>query len=134
MKKADITNSSELFFYKAQVDFNSAKALLELFEAGKIEIDMEKINFDLQQSVEKLLKSLLAKKSVAIPKVHDIKYLIDKCKQNNIPLIDNIQELIELNEYAVEGRYCIICDDIQESYGYLELTHQLLQFVEEQIQ
>jgi len=133
MKKDEIKNSSDMFFYKAQIDFNSAKALLELFEDGKIEIDLEKINFDLQQSVEKLLKSLLAKNNIEVPKVHDIDFLIKKCHQNNINLIGHSQELIELSDYAVEGRYDIICDDIDDSYSYIKLTEELLHFVKEEI-
>ena len=35
-------------------------------------------------------------------------------------------ELIELNEYAVEGRYSIIHDDINESGKYIEIIENLV--------
>jgi len=52
-----------LFLYKALVDLNSGKYLLEAFNSNKIEIDIEKIYFELQQSAEKLLKSILCTKT-----------------------------------------------------------------------
>jgi len=130
MKQNDITNSSELFFYKARVDFNSAKILFELFEKGEIDIDIEKIYFDLQQSTEKLLKSMLSRYSIRVPKTHDISELIEICSDNSISLIDDIDVLIELSDYAVDGRYSIICDDISDSSLYFELVERLLLDIE----
>ena len=49
----------EILFKKATVDFNSAKVILYSFEKGTIELDMEVVFFHLQQSSEKLIKSLL---------------------------------------------------------------------------
>ena len=42
------------------------------FNTDEIEIDIEKIYFELQQSGEKLLKSMLSKKAIRFPKSHDI--------------------------------------------------------------
>jgi len=60
MNKSEIKNSADMFLYKAIVDLNSAKYLLEAFNDDKIDIDIEKIYFELQQSAEKLLKSILS--------------------------------------------------------------------------
>lgn len=43
MKKSDIHNSADLFLYKAIIDLNSAKYLLNGFNEDNIEIDMDKI-------------------------------------------------------------------------------------------
>jgi len=126
MNKSDIKNSADLFLYKAIVDLNSGKYLLEAFNADEIEIDIEKIYFELQQSGEKLLKSMLSKKAIRFPKSHDIEQIIELCKENNICLIEDIECLIELNDYAVEGRYSIIHDDINEADRYIVVLERLI--------
>jgi len=126
MNKNDIKNSSDMFLYKAQIDLNSAKYLLEAFNEDKIDIDIEKIYFDLQQSAEKILKSILSKHQIEFTKTHDIEVLIDKCESHNIPLIKNIEILIELSDFAVEGRYSIIHDDMNEAQTYINILERLL--------
>jgi len=51
MKKDDIKNSAGMFLYKAIIDFNSGKALYKLFENDEIDIDIEKVYFDFQQTI-----------------------------------------------------------------------------------
>jgi len=126
MKKSEIKNSAELFLYKANVDLKSAKYLLDGYENDLIDIDIEKIYFELQQCAEKSLKSILTKNNIKFNKTNDIEYLIDKCNENNIELIEEIEELIELSDYAVEGRYSIIHDDINESNKYIKILDILL--------
>ncbi len=126
MDKSKITNSAEMFTYKAIIDLNSAKCLLQAFNDDAIEIDIEKIYFELQQSAEKYLKALLSKQSVDVPKSHDIEQLIIICEKHNIVLHPDITSLIELSDYAVEGRYSIIHDDLNESDKYIALLETLL--------
>ncbi len=133
MKKDEIKNSSDLLLYKAIIDFNSAKALMNLFEREEIEIDIEKIYFDLQQSTEKAIKSILSKHGIKYKRIHDIEELIAICNDNNIQLIENIDTLIDLSDYAVEGRYDIICDDIEDSHIYFELIERLIEFIKQDI-
>ena len=133
MKKSDIKNSVDMFLYKAIVDFNSGKCLLDNFENNNIEIDIEKIYFDFQQSVEKLLKALITHNGIAIKKTHDLEELIDICSQNNIDLIENIEQFIDLNEYAVEGRYDIICDDINDAPIFINLIEIFIEFIKKEI-
>jgi len=64
MNKSDIKNSADMFLYKAIVDLNSGKHLLSAFNSNEIEIDIEKIYFELQQSAEKLLKSMLSRDGI----------------------------------------------------------------------
>ena len=129
MKKDEIKNSADLLLYKAIIDFNSAKILFEMFEKGEIEIDIEKVYFDLQQSAEKLIKSILTKNKITFKKTHDIENLILMEEKNNLELMENISELVDLNDYAVEGRYDIICDDIEDSSRYFLLVSNLIEFV-----
>ncbi len=133
MKKNEIKNSSQLFFYKGNIDFNTSKHLLKDFNAGLVEIDLETIYFHLQQSVEKLLKSLLCKYKIRIQKTHDIEDLIDLLKTNNIVIPNEIECFNELTAYAVEGRYSIILDDIEDSEKYITILEAFIVFVKENI-
>ncbi len=128
MKKNDIKNSADMFLYKANIDFNSARHLYSLFNRDEVDIDIEKVYFDLQQSVEKLLKALLSYHKINVPKIHDINKLIKDCINNNILLIENVELLIDLSDYAVEGRYDIICDNIEEADDYFLKVEELLLF------
>lgn len=130
MKKSEIKNSAQLFLYKAIVDFNSAKCLYEVFMVGEIELDLEKIYFDLQQCAEKLLKSLLTNSGIIIPKTHDIEMLIKLLDNNSIQYFEDIEVLKNLTDYAVEGRYSIVCDDIDDVQRYIEILEKLRVSVE----
>lgn len=130
MQKSDIKNSADLFLYKAIIDLNSAKYLLEGFNKDNVEIDIEKIYFKLQQSAEKALKSLLSKHGIKFPKSHDIEQLISMCEEAAIPLIQNIDKLIELSDYAVEGRYSIISNDLNDSEIFIGLIQKLIASIE----
>ena len=61
MKKDDIKNSADLFFYKGNIDFNVAVFLMKSFAEGECEIDLDTIMFHFQLCAEKMLKSLLSK-------------------------------------------------------------------------
>jgi HEPN domain-containing protein len=127
MKKDEIKNSADLFLYKAHVDLRSAKYLLQGFEKNGLEIDIEKIYFELQQCAEKVLKSELSRRNILIQKTHDIEQLINLCKTHEIYLHDEIASLIELSDYAVDGRYSIIHDDINESGKYIQILEQIIE-------
>jgi HEPN domain-containing protein len=130
MNKSDIKNSADMFLYKAIVDLNSGKYLLNAFNSNEIEIDIEKIYFELQQSAEKLLKSILSRDGINFPKSHDIERIIELCEENGIALVDDIELLIELNDYAVDGRYSIIHDDINEADRYIVILEKLIELIE----
>jgi len=129
MKKSEISNSAEMFLYKSTVDFNTANFLLESFEQGKVEIDLEIIMFHLQQTAEKLLKSLLSHNKIRIQKTHDISQLIGLCSEYNITFNFDIHSLANLTDFAVDGRYAIMHDDLNDIGAYTELLAELLNFV-----
>lgn len=126
MNRNEIKSSSDLYLYKAIVDLNSARFLLKAFESEELEIDIEKIYFELQQCAEKLLKAALSKKGIEFKKLHDIEYLIELCRENGIDLVDGIDTLIELSDYAVDGRYALIHDDMNESEKYITILKKLI--------
>jgi len=123
----------EMLLKKAKVDLKVSKNLLEDFENGDTELDLDVIMFHLQQSAEKLLKSLLAYSKLHYTKTHDIKNLIDALKDNNIQLSLEVEQLIPLTDYAVEGRYAIVHDDLSDVDKYIKKLDSLVLFVESKI-
>ena len=123
----------EVLFKKARTDLKVEKNILEDFENGDDELDLETIMFHLQQCAEKLIKSLLAYNKQHITKTHDLEKLVEIAKENNIQIIDNHEELISLTEYAVEGRYAIIHDDIDDAHNYIKLLEEFKFFVQKEI-
>jgi len=133
MNKENIKSSSELFLYKAEIDLNTAKYLLDGFNDGKLDIDLEKICFESQQCAEKLLKAILSKNNVVFPRTHDLEDLIDLCNDNGIELAEKVELLTDLTEYAVQGRYAIIHDDIADAGKYIDILENFLEFAKKSI-
>lgn len=63
------------------------------------------IGFHLQQTVEKLLKALLAERNVDYPKTHSLVRLVRLAGEHQYELPEFVQELVALNRYAVVERY-----------------------------
>ena len=123
----------EVLYKKAKVDLNLAKLALENFENGDIELDLEVVMFHLQQCAEKLIKSLMDYNKIAFKKTHDILELIECAKENNIMLIKNIENLVPLTDYSVEGRYAILHDDIEDAHKYIKFLEEFKAFVEDTV-
>jgi HEPN domain-containing protein len=122
----------EILFKKAVVDLNSAKVIWISFEQGNIELDMEVIFFHLQQCSEKFIKSLLDFYQIKFPRTHDLQSLINLLETHNIEL-NGIEKLLPLSVYAVEGRYAILHDDLDDVDRYIEIVDELLEIVRIQI-
>ena len=120
----------ELFFKKAGVDFKAAQNLYEDFQKGDSELDLEVVFFHLQQTIEKLLKALLAFMQINFPKIHDLEELLNLIRQNNINLYTDDEKLTDLGDYTVEGRYSIIHDDFEDAQDYFNLISRLKEDVE----
>ena len=124
-------NQYEILFRKANSDFKAAKILFENFSDNDEEPDADVIYFHLQQCAEKLLKSLLDYNNIKFPKIHDLRELISLFNDNKISCIDDIEILIKLNYYAVEGRYVIINDDLIDIDIYFQILEKLIHFVKD---
>jgi len=119
----------KVLYKKARTDLKVAKNILEDFENGDEELDLEVIMFHLQQSAEKLIKSLLAYNNIHVTKTHSISYLLDIVLENHIEIIEDIEKLIPLTDFAVEGRYAIYHDDLDNVDEYILIVDKLLEFV-----
>jgi HEPN domain-containing protein len=112
----------EVLFQKAKTDLKVAKIILE---AEATNFDLEVIMFHLQQAVEKFLKSFLSYKNVRYPRTHDIEKLITLFKKNNIPLPEFVDEFIDLTDFAADGRYSYILDDMSDCNNIIVLIEKL---------
>jgi HEPN domain-containing protein len=110
---ANFLKQYEILYNKANADLTAANILYARFNEGNSELDLEIICFHLQQCAEKLLKSILSKNEIYYPKVHDLDTLFSITVNNNIELNTDRDILIELNDYAVEGRYAMMHDDME---------------------
>lgn len=122
-----------ILFRKARTDLKAAKILLKDIENGDDELDLDVIMFHLHQSIEKLLKSLLAYNKLHFTKTHGIDDLINSVKENKIEITSDVERLIPLTDYAVEGRYAIIHDDLDDADKYIAVLDELVKFVKEAI-
>ncbi len=124
----------EILFKKAKVDLNTAKIVLHSFEQSEIELDLDVVMFHLQQSAEKLLKTLLDFNNIQFPRSHDIEELINLLEFNNIKLIDNVNFFISLTSFAVESRYDMILDDLNDAYQYIVELESFVDFTKKIIE
>ena len=92
------------------------QARLFLQKAAEDEILLNKIiadddisdsifGFHAQQAVEKLLKAVLAARSIRIRKTHNLRELMDLLADSGIPLAESLTDLDFLTPYGTLGRY-----------------------------
>jgi HEPN domain-containing protein len=115
----------QVLYNKARADLSAAQILLNEFNKNDSELDLDTIYFHLQQCAEKLLKSILSKNGINYPKIHDIERLFELLEDNNIGLNTNQVLLSELSDFAVEGRYAIINDNLFKTEEYISELNSL---------
>ena len=115
----------EIFMKKAKVDFELAKYAYHGFISNIVDIDLDIILFHLQQTVEKALKSVLAKNNIDFPKIHDIEELLFLLRKI-IELDDKYLELTDLSDYAVEGRYVMLENEANTVSSMINLVDEFL--------
>jgi len=119
----------EILFIKAKEDFVAAKYLLDGFNHHGLELNLEIIFFHFQQCAEKLLKTVLDIHKIKFPHTHDLDNLMTLLEENNIFLFEDLEELLPLTDFAVEGRYSIIHDDLSDSDKYIVLLNTFIEIV-----
>jgi len=123
----------EILLQKAAVDIRSATILYNDFQNGNSALDIEVILFHLQQAAEKCLKAVLSFHQINYQKVHDLEVLVTLTNENEIPLEINSIRLTDLSDFAVEGRYSVIHDDLVDAEQYFKEINQLYQQVKDLI-
>lgn len=110
---AGFLNQYQILFNKAKADLAAANVLYQKLLDGDSYLDQEIICFHLQQCAEKLIKSVLSKNEIYFPKIHDLETLLNLLAENNLDLNANKDILIELNDFAVEGRYAVVQEELE---------------------
>ena len=123
----------KILLKKSKSDLKAGKNLLEDFENKDKDLDICTIMFHFQQSAEELLKALLAYNKIHFTKTHDIEELINILNKNNIKISNGIEKLTNLTEFAVDGRYAVVHDDIDDAGKYIDILKQLTTCIEKMI-
>jgi HEPN domain-containing protein len=122
----------KVLFLKAKEDLVASKYLLDGFNNHNLELNLEIVFFHFQQCAEKLIKTILDYNHIKFPHNHNIRELIKIANDSKIT-INNIDELSQLTQYAVEGRYAIIHDDLDDAEKYIGILNELLVFVQKEV-
>lgn len=85
----------------------------------------DSICFHAHQCAEKYLKALLAKNNLAIPKTHDLIFLVDQLRGMEPELELNRDILRDMNHYAVESRYPGEKASVQEAESAIKHIKEL---------
>lgn len=111
---------------KAKVDLKAATNLYGDIKRGDTELDYEVVLFHLHQSAEKFMKSLLAFHEIDYPKIHDLENLASLLDERHIQTDLDIELLVELSDYAVEGRYAFLQEEIDDIEKYIKMLTKVL--------
>ena len=117
----------EIYYKKATADLVLVQ---QVFLLNNPLIDESIILFHLQQAAEKYLKSFLSFNKIHFGKLHDIKKILELYVDNGIKMPPEVEVLVELTPYAVEGRYDFVTDEKIEIPRFIILVEQLKYFVD----
>jgi HEPN domain-containing protein len=120
----------EILLKKAKTDFSAAVTLYAEIISGNQELDFEVVYFHLQQAAEKIFKALLSKHKINYPKIHDLDTLLIMVLEQGIDFQVNSDLLIELNDYAVDGRYTVYHDYVENLDYYFTMVSGIIQSAE----
>ena len=118
---AEFMKHYKVLLNKAKVDLKAALNLHDDISRGDEELDYEVVLFHLHQCAEKFIKSLLAFHEIDYPKVHDLEKLANLLNENHISTELDIELLIELSDYAVEGRYAFLQEEIEDIEKHINM-------------
>ncbi len=120
----------EILLKKARTDFSAAETLYAEIISGNQELDFEVVYFHLQQSAEKTFKALLSRHKINYPKIHDLDTLLSMILDQGINFQVNSDLLTVLNDYAVDGRYSIFNDYVENLDHYFSLVSGIIETAE----
>ncbi len=123
---AEFIKQHEILLNKAKVDLKAAQNLYNDINSGDEGLDYEVVLFHLHQCAEKLMKSILSFHGIDYPKVHDLELLAEILNEHNVETGLDTGLLIDLSDYAVEGRYAFIHEDIEEIEKYISMLNKAL--------
>ncbi|MGM0509379.1 MAG: HEPN domain-containing protein [Fusobacteriota bacterium] len=121
----------EILLKKANTDLKSAEIL---YSTDNEEIDVEVILFHLQQAAEKYLKSLISYNGIHFSRTHDLVQLLEDNSNELLNLKVDQDLLLELNQYAVTGRYNYISEIVENIDDYFNCVIVIKEIIMEIIE
>ena len=116
----------DLLFRKAQQDELVLDRLL-----GDPDVDDDTLGFHAQQAAEKMLKALLAARSVDYPKTHNIRVLIELLANEGIRLPAELSDIDRLTPFGTTFRYDVLQHAAEgDRSRWLEWIRRLRSFLE----
>lgn len=116
---------SKEWFKMAELDFNSAKFLLNMHPKP-----LEIICYHCQQSAEKYLKGFIAYNSGKILRTHDLLILNKECCKYNEEFKEIQNQCIDLTDYGVQLRYPYHLEineyDVEEGLKNVEMIREFV--------
>lgn len=96
----------------------------------------DKVCFHCQQAAEKALKALLTALGLRTPKTHDLRALAAQLSRSLPHLLEDLSEVVDLTDYAVEIRYPDewYAPDHSETQRAIDLARSAVRTVEETLE
>ncbi len=76
----------------------------------------EIIGFHIQQAIEKSLKAILLRQAIDFPRTHNLRLLIDLCRNSNVQVPSEFLQVDVLNRFAVQWRYDLLPATVQSTF------------------
>jgi len=83
------------------------------------------IGFHAQQAIEKALKAVLALEGIAIPRTHDLRFLLEQLDAAGVVVPDAVRAGQTMAPWAVEFRYGDVVDDELERDAAVRLVAEV---------
>ena len=93
---------------------NRARSNLALAKNRVSGAYLEDLCFEAQQAVEKAIKSVMIRRGIEFPYVHDLGRLLSVLEADGEPIPEEVRSAATLTEYAWEGRYPGVMEPVSE--------------------
>lgn len=114
---------------KAQQDLVAAQKLLH-----DADISDEIVGFHIQQAIEKSFKAILLRHTIDYPHTHNLRLLIDLCRNSHIQIPSEFLQVDVFNRFAVQWRYDLLPSTNQAALdreAAYSLAHQVWSWADE---
>ena len=114
---------------------NRARSNLALAKNRVSGAYLEDLCFEAQQAAEKAIKTVMIRRDIEFPYVHDLGRLLSMLEIVDEPIPEEVQQAATLTKYAWEGRYPGVMEPVSE-HDYAEailLAEAVVRWAEERL-
>ena len=94
---------------------NRAKSNLAMAKNRVPDVYLEDLCFEAQQAAEKAIKSVMIKRGVEFPYVHDLARLLSLLEAGGVRVPEAVMQAEELTQYAMSTRYPSVEQPVSEA-------------------